>query len=74
MSQQPKKTFFGGLFDNIKEEFNKNKEMKDTIKKFREEAKKLEDSEALKDARKKYVSNRRLVCSHLQCIVLFCRN
>ena len=29
--------------------------MKETIKKFREEAKKLEDSEALKTARQKYV-------------------
>ena len=53
MSQR--KSFFGGLYDNIKEEFNKNKEMKDTIKKFRDEAKKLEESDALKEARKKYV-------------------
>ena len=29
--------------------------MKDTIKKFREEAKKLEESDALKQAREKYV-------------------
>lgn len=54
MSSQ-KKGFIGGLFDNIKEEINKNKDMKDSIKKFREEAQKLEQSDALKEARKKYV-------------------
>lgn len=32
----------------------KNKEMKDNIKKFREEAQKLENSEALQAARKKF--------------------
>ena len=52
----PKKGFIGGFFDNLKEEFNKNKEMKDSVKKFREEAKKLEESDALKEARKKYVN------------------
>lgn len=56
MSQQ-RKGFLGGFFDNLKDEFNKNKEMKDTIKKFREEAKKLEQSDALKQARDKYVRN-----------------
>ncbi|CAF4722372.1 unnamed protein product, partial [Rotaria magnacalcarata] len=40
--------------DNIKEEFTKNKEIKDNIKKFRDQAKKLEDSDALKEARDKY--------------------
>lgn len=42
--------------DNLKQELSKNKEMKENIKKFREEAKKLEESEALKQARRKYVS------------------
>ncbi len=60
--------------DNIKEELNKNKDIKvrkisineiesrsfifskDNIKKFRDQAKKLEDSDALKEARDKYVS------------------
>ena len=56
MSNQPKKTFIGELFNNIKEEFNKNKEMKESITKFREEAKKLEQSERLREARKKYVT------------------
>ncbi|XP_062888372.1 mitochondrial import inner membrane translocase subunit TIM44 [Mobula hypostoma] len=46
--------FLGGLLDNIKQELAKNKEMKDSIKKFRDEAKKLEESEALQRARKKY--------------------
>jgi import inner membrane translocase subunit TIM44 len=55
MSNQPKKTFLGGFFDNLKEEYNKNKDMKDSISKFREEAKKLEQSESLQEARKKYV-------------------
>ena len=55
MSESPRKSFFGGLIDDIKGEFNKNKEIKDTIKQFREEAKKLEQSDALKIARNKYV-------------------
>lgn len=56
MSNQPRKTFLGGFFDSLKEEYNKNKEMKESISKFREEAKKLEQSESLKEARKKYVN------------------
>lgn len=48
--------FLGEFLDNLKQELNKNKEMKENIKKFREEAKKLEESEALKQARRKYVS------------------
>lgn len=54
-SQRPK-GFISGIIDNLKEEFNKNQELKDSVKKFREEAKKLEESEALKDARNKYKS------------------
>lgn len=54
MSSQ-RKGFLGGFFDNLKEEYNKSKEMKDSIKKFRDEAQKLENSDALKEARKKYV-------------------
>lgn len=50
------RSFLGNLIDNIKEEMNKSKEMKDSIKKFREEAQKLEQSTALQEARKKYVS------------------
>lgn len=51
-----RKGFLGEFLDNLKTELNKNKEMKDNIKKFREEAKKLEESDALKQARRKYVS------------------
>ncbi|CAF1069448.1 unnamed protein product [Adineta steineri] len=52
-ASQPK-GFIGSLMDNIKEELNKNKDIKDNIKKFRDQAKKLEDSDALKEARDKY--------------------
>lgn len=52
-----RKGFLGELLDNIKQELSKNKEMKENIKKFREEAKKLEESDALKQARRKYVSS-----------------
>lgn len=42
-----RKGFFSSIIENIKEDIAKNKEMKDNIKKFREEAQKLENSEAL---------------------------
>ncbi|KAH7643615.1 mitochondrial import inner membrane translocase subunit TIM44 isoform X3 [Dermatophagoides farinae] len=48
------KGFLGQIFDNLKEELDKSKEMKENLRKFREEAQKLEDSEALKKARKKF--------------------
>uniref|UniRef100_A0A665WR30 Mitochondrial import inner membrane translocase subunit TIM44 n=1 Tax=Echeneis naucrates TaxID=173247 RepID=A0A665WR30_ECHNA len=51
-----RKGFLGEFLDNIRHELNKNKEMKENIKKFREEAKKLEESDALKQARRKYKS------------------
>jgi len=51
-SKQP--GFVGKLIDNIRNEFSKNKEMKDNIAKFREEAQKLEESDALKQARRKF--------------------
>lgn len=43
--------FFGKFVNNIKQEIAKNKEMKENLKKFREEAEKLEHSEALQKAR-----------------------
>uniref|UniRef100_A0A8C6QAM4 Mitochondrial import inner membrane translocase subunit TIM44 n=1 Tax=Nothobranchius furzeri TaxID=105023 RepID=A0A8C6QAM4_NOTFU len=49
-----RKGFLGDFLDNLKQELNKNKEMKENIKKFREEAKKLEESDALQQARRKY--------------------
>lgn len=47
-------TFLSRLYDNFKEELAKNKEMKESLKKFRNEAEKLEQSEALKAARQKF--------------------
>ncbi|XP_063057147.1 mitochondrial import inner membrane translocase subunit TIM44 isoform X2 [Engraulis encrasicolus] len=49
-----RKGFLGEFMDNLKQELSKNKEMKESIKKFREEAQKLEESDALQQARKKY--------------------
>lgn len=50
-----RKGFLGEFVDNLRQEFSKNQEMKDNIKKFREEAKRLEESDALQQARRKYV-------------------
>ncbi|XP_059774548.1 mitochondrial import inner membrane translocase subunit TIM44 isoform X1 [Balaenoptera ricei] len=49
-----RKGFLSGLLDNVKQELAKNKEMKESIKKFRDEARKLEESDALQEARRKY--------------------
>ncbi|TRZ03301.1 hypothetical protein DNTS_027471 [Danionella cerebrum] len=49
-----RKGFLGEFLDNLKQELSKNQEMKENIRKFREEAKKLEESDALQQARKKY--------------------
>ena len=46
--------FFESFIDNLKKEYSENKDMKDSLTKFREEAKKLEESDALKDARRKF--------------------
>ncbi|XP_034484516.1 mitochondrial import inner membrane translocase subunit TIM44 [Drosophila innubila] len=46
--------FFSQFIDNVRTEMDKNKEMKDSIQKFREEAQKLEQSDALKSARQKF--------------------
>uniref|UniRef100_A0A2R5LN93 Mitochondrial import inner membrane translocase subunit TIM44 n=1 Tax=Ornithodoros turicata TaxID=34597 RepID=A0A2R5LN93_9ACAR len=55
-SQAQRKGFFGQVFENIKQEMVQSKEMKENLKKFREEAAKLEQSEALRKARQKYES------------------
>jgi len=47
-------SFFGNLLENLKSEYTKNKEMQESLNKFREEAKKLEESDALKEARRKF--------------------
>ncbi|XP_055377589.1 mitochondrial import inner membrane translocase subunit TIM44 [Condylostylus longicornis] len=46
--------FFSKFIDNLKQEMSKSKEMKENIQKFREEAQKLEQSDALKSARMKF--------------------
>jgi import inner membrane translocase subunit TIM44 len=53
-SGQRKPSFFQDLVDNVKQGFEKNKELKQSIKEFRQEAKKLEESDALKEARNKF--------------------
>lgn len=50
-----RKGFLGEFMDNLRQELSKNQEMKENIKKFRDEAKRLEESDALQQARKKYV-------------------
>lgn len=53
-SYSARPSFISRIVTNLKNEFEKNKEMKENIKKFREEAEKLEQSDALKSARKKF--------------------
>jgi hypothetical protein len=53
-SNQKNPGFISKFIDNIKQDMQKNKEMKESLKKFREEAEKLEQSEALKSARQKF--------------------
>ncbi|XP_077988922.1 mitochondrial import inner membrane translocase subunit TIM44-like [Glandiceps talaboti] len=55
-SSQSKRSFIGDFIENVKQEFAKNKEMKENLRKFREEADKLEKSEALQKVRQKYVT------------------
>lgn len=50
----PKKNFLESFIENIKQEYNKDAELKESIKKFRQEAQDLENSEALKSARQKF--------------------
>lgn len=77
-----RKGFLGEFVDNLRQEFSKNQEMKDNIKKFREEAKRLEESDALQQARKKYVraivlnsnssvSHNLNLCERSKCCVIF---
>ncbi|XP_004595771.2 mitochondrial import inner membrane translocase subunit TIM44 [Ochotona princeps] len=51
-----RKGFLSGLLENIRQELAKNKEMKESIQKFRDEARRLEESDALQEARRKYKS------------------
>lgn len=56
MSTEPGKrpSFLGTLVDNLKSEYTKSKNMQESLAKFREEAKRLEESEALQNARQKF--------------------
>ena len=47
-------SFLGSILSNLKQEYEKNKDMQESLKKFRDEAKKLEESDALKEARRKF--------------------
>lgn len=53
-SSAKRPSFISRVVDNFKQELEKNKEMSENIKKFREEANKLEQSDALKSARQKF--------------------
>lgn len=53
-NQARRPNFISQFLDNFKQEMQKNKEMKESLKKFREEAEKLEQSDALKSARQKF--------------------
>ncbi|CAH1388511.1 unnamed protein product [Nezara viridula] len=46
--------FFSQFIENVRQDLAKSKEMKESLKKFREEAQKLEQSEALQKARAKF--------------------
>ena len=49
-----RKGFFQNLVDTIKQEYDKDTELKENIKKFRKETQELEDSETLKKVRHKF--------------------
>ncbi|VDL80911.1 unnamed protein product [Nippostrongylus brasiliensis] len=53
-SPPQRKGFLGNLIDNVKEELEKNKELQEHQKQLRKRMEELNDSEALKDARKKF--------------------
>lgn len=54
-AQPPRKeNFLSQLINSIKQDFSKNEEMKESLRKFRADAEKLEQSDALKKARQKY--------------------
>ena len=50
-STDKRPSFFGSLLKNIKDEYTKSQEMQESLKKFREDAQKLEESEALKEVK-----------------------
>ena len=50
-SSDKRPSFFGSLLKNLKDEYTKSSEMQESLKKFREDAQKLEESDALKEVR-----------------------
>lgn len=48
------KGFFARVVENVKTEFSQNKEIKESLAKFRQETQKLEDTDALRKAREKF--------------------
>ncbi|PAV83374.1 hypothetical protein WR25_16112 [Diploscapter pachys] len=50
----PKKGFINNLIDNLKDEMEKNKELQDHQKQLKQRMQELNESDALKDARKKF--------------------
>lgn len=48
------KSFYARVVENIKNEWSQNKEIKENLEKFRKETQKLEETDALKQAREKY--------------------
>ncbi|XP_050401166.1 mitochondrial import inner membrane translocase subunit TIM44 [Patella vulgata] len=55
-SDGKKRGFFQDLITNIKDELARNKEMKESLSKFKQETSKLEQSEAIQKARQKFDS------------------
>ncbi|XP_052793902.1 mitochondrial import inner membrane translocase subunit TIM44-like isoform X2 [Mya arenaria] len=49
-----RKGFFKSIYDNVKEGLEKDTSLNENLKKFRDEKKKLETSDAIKEARKKF--------------------
>ncbi|KAJ1365680.1 hypothetical protein KIN20_026090 [Parelaphostrongylus tenuis] len=49
-----RKGFLGNLIDNVKEELEKNKELQEHQRQLRKRMEELNDSEALRDARRKF--------------------
>ena len=54
MRTYARKGFFQNLADTLKQEYDKDTELKENIKKFRKETQELEDSETLKKVRHKF--------------------
>lgn len=49
-----RKSFYARVIENIRNEWSQNKEIRENLEKFRKETQKLEETEALKQAREKY--------------------